>query len=66
MVVERLAYQGVAKITGSASGATPNAMDKMANPIRTMEANTTRPISDDFRAPAGLYTVDPSSLGAML
>jgi hypothetical protein len=41
-------YQGAGKIVGSTIGATPNATDTMANPIKTIEAHTPEAISDEF------------------
>jgi hypothetical protein len=42
-------YQQSAQIPGSTIGARPNATDTMANPIKTIEAHTAKPISDEFR-----------------
>ena len=45
---EREEDGGAGKIVGSTTGATPNATDTMANPIKTIEAHTPKPISDEF------------------
>jgi hypothetical protein len=42
-------YQGIGKIAGSTTGATPNATDTRANPIKTIEAHIAKAISDEFR-----------------
>jgi hypothetical protein len=42
-------HQGVGKIVGSIIGATPNATDTMANPIKTVEAHTPKTISEEIR-----------------
>ena len=42
-------HQGAGKIVGSIIGATPNATDTMANPIKTVEAHTPKMISEEIR-----------------
>src|SRR5258708_3521927 len=47
-IVRCLVHQGAGKIVGSTTGATPNATDTMANPIKTIEAHTPKSASDEF------------------
>src|SRR5229473_2676858 len=47
-IVRCLVYQGAGKIVGSTTGATPNATDTMANPIKTIEAHTPKSTSNEF------------------
>ncbi len=42
-------YQGAGKVVGSTTGATPNATETMANPIKTVEAQTPKAISHEIR-----------------
>ena len=46
--LRRVVHQGAGKIVGSTTGATPNATDTIANPIKMIEAHTPKPISDKF------------------
>jgi hypothetical protein len=49
--LRRVVHQGAGKIVGSTAGATLNATDTTANPIKTIEAHTPKSISDEFWRP---------------
>ena len=47
-IEDDLVYHGARKNVGSATGATPNATETMANPVKTIEAHKPKAISSEF------------------